>query len=145
MLRPSRPMILPFIASLGRSTSWVVVCTAYGPGEPLRRGGENAAGPVLCLEPGLLLDLAQRQPRLALGIGLDLVEQRLTRLSRAQRGDPLQLSPPAGLALPQQVGAAVETALAGVERFPATLQLVELSVQRLQPIQHPVGLRTVAA
>ena len=64
---------------------------------------------LLGLTPGLLLDPAQGKAGLAASVHLDFVEKHLACLVCAQRGDPFQFG---------------------------TLQLTELSVQRLQPIQN---------
>jgi len=87
-------------------------------GKPLRRRREDAAGALLGLAPRLLLDLAQRQARLAAGVGLDFLEQHPLRLLGCERGDPFQFSTP---------------------------QLGELRVERLQPAQDRFGSRAVAA
>ncbi len=118
MLRPSRPMILPFISSFGRLDQLGRRSHRVLPGKPLRRGGEDAARTPLGLLARLLLDLAQSQASLAPCVGLDFVEKHLARFAGAQRGDPFQLG---------------------------TLQLTKLCVQRLQPVQNQIGLRTVAA
>jgi len=115
------------------------------PGEALRRRGEDSASTALSLEPGLLLDPAQGKTRLAPSVGFDLPEQRLACLDGAQRGNPLKLVSLLGLPFLQHAGASVEITLAGIERDTTALQLVELSIQRLQPVQHQIGLRTVAA
>ena len=110
------------------------------PGEALRRSGEDAAGALLRLAPSLLLDPAQGKAGLTAGIDFDFVEQRLPRLGGAQGGDSLQLGTPAGLTILQYCAAAIEIALAGLDRFPPALQLAELCVQRLQPVQNQIWL-----
>src|ERR1700744_1650040 len=76
MLRPSRPMIRPFMSSVASWTTDPVVSAAGpGGGEPLHDHREDVAHPALGLGLGLLLDLADAPSRLVLGLILDLLEQ----------------------------------------------------------------------
>ena len=58
MLRPSRPMMRPFISSEGRCTTETVVSAAWLGGEALHRHREDRAHAPLGVALGLLLDLA---------------------------------------------------------------------------------------
>ena len=104
MLRPSRPMIRPFISSFGSSTRRVVVSLGVLGREPLHRDREDVAGAALGLALGLRLDLLQPHPGLVAGLLLDLGEQQLLGLRGAQPRDPLQLAPLDPLGLLQLLG-----------------------------------------
>ena len=131
MLRPSRPMIRPFISSLGSSTSRVVDSLECLRGEPLHGHREDVARAALGLGPGLLLDLLQAQPGLVPGLLLDLGDQQLLRLRGAEAGEPLELAPLDPLCLLELLGLLGEVALAVLERLRATLEVGALDRQRL--------------
>ena len=144
MLRPSRPMIRPFISSLGSSTRRVVLslaCLAASrciATERMLRARRSASrlvsASISCslqagLMPGLLLDVG---------------EQQLLGLRGAQPRDPLQLAPLHALGALQLLGLLGEVALAVLERLQAPLQLGVLDLQRLRLTQgallHPRDL-----
>ncbi len=144
MLRPSRPMIRPFISSLGSSTSRVVRLARVRRGQPLHRDREDAAGTALGLALRLLLDLPQAQPGLVAGLLLDLGDEQLLRLGGAEARDPLELAPLDPLGLLQLLDLLLEVALAVVERLRPALQVGALHLERLgvakRPLLHPRDL-----
>src|ERR1700750_2082422 len=84
MLRPSRPMMRPFMSSDGSWTTETVVSAAWLGG---RRCIATAA---LGVALGLLLDLADYPRRVVPGLVLDVLEQRLLGLAGAQPRDALE-------------------------------------------------------
>jgi hypothetical protein len=106
--------------------------------ETLHRHGEDRADAALGVALGLLLDGAQDLDRLVAGLVLDLLEERLLGLARADPRDALE----GALALLAQVGellllgrealdVGLEVALARVELGRAA---VERALQRLRPL-----------
>src|SRR6185437_62481 len=77
MLRPSRPMMRPFMSSEGSWTTDTVVSAAW---LAARR----------CVALGLLLDLADDPRRVVPGLVLDVLEEGLLGLAGAQAGDALE-------------------------------------------------------
>jgi hypothetical protein len=107
-------------------------------GDPLDGQGDDLAGPLLALGPGLVLDVPHHQGRLALGLVLDGGDQLGLGLDRGQPGHPLKL----GLALAVQLvdlgGPVSQGALALVELGGPVFQAVQLLVQPLLPVGQPV-------
>ena len=126
MLRPSRPMIRPFISSLGSSISRVVVSLACVPAsrpiaiERMLRARRSASRFVSS-------SIWMQDPaRLVSRILLDVGDQHLLGLGGGQPRQPLQLLA-LHLLLPLQLlGLAVEVALAVGEGALATLDVGEL-------------------
>ena len=94
MLRPSRPMIRPFISSLGSSTRRVVA-VARVPARPAAASRPRGCCARDARPPRFVscLDLLQPERRLVAGLLLDVGDQQLPRLRGAQPRDPLQLAP----------------------------------------------------
>ena len=92
MLRPSRPMMRPFMSSLGRSTTDTVVSIACSAALRwmasvticLARGGGRFAG--------LGLETLDQVRGVAPGVGLDLPEQQVLGLVGRQARHPLQFA-----------------------------------------------------
>ena len=105
MFRPSRPMIRPFISSLGRATAATVlsaVCSA--PSRWMAMEMIRARVPVGGAAR-LLLDVAHQGCGLAPGLVLDSLENLPPGILGGEPGDALQLDPlllgqPVGLSLP---------------------------------------------
>ena len=93
MLRPSRPMIRPFISSPGRCstlTTLSAVCslaTRWIASTTMCRARCSAG------RPGVGLDVADQQRGLALGLPLDRLDQLGAGRLGGEAGDPLQLAP----------------------------------------------------
>ena len=149
MLRPSRPMIRPFISSLGSSTSRVVdslECLAASrcmATERMLRARRSAS------TPGLLLDLLQPQAGLVPCLLLDLGDQQLLRLRGAQAREPLELAALHALRLLQLLDLLGQVALAVLERLQAAIEVGPLDRQRLgleqRPLLHPGDLLAPSA
>src|SRR3954454_14947889 len=93
MLRPSRPMMRPFMSSAGSWTTDTVVSAAWpaasrcmttarvlrtrwgGGGEPLHDDGEDVANAAVGVALGLLLDLAHEPRTVVADLVLELLEQ----------------------------------------------------------------------
>ena len=80
MLRPSRPMIRPFISSFGRWTTDDRVLGGVVRGDPLHRGDDDVAGLVLGLLAGASLDGAGELHGVVLGLLADGLEQHGLRV-----------------------------------------------------------------
>ena len=76
MLRPSRPMMRPFMSSEGSWTTDTVVSAAWLGGEALHRDREDRAHAALGVALGLLLDLADDAGRVVARLVLDVLEER---------------------------------------------------------------------
>ena len=123
MLRPSRPMIRPFISSFGSSISRVVVSEAWLAGEPLGRDREDVAGAAVGVALRLLLDLQERPAPHVASVVFDVGDQHLLGLADGQARQPLELAA-LDLLLPLELlGLRLEVALAVGERPLATLDL----------------------
>ena len=80
MLRPSRPMMRPFISSPG-SWTMVAVMSLFGrPASPLHGGEQNALRLLLQFLLGLLEHLAPERPDFVLALERHLLAQRLLDL-----------------------------------------------------------------
>ena len=90
MLRPSRPMIRPFMSSDGQLHDGHRRLGGVAGRQALHRDRQDRAHAALGLALGLVLDLAQDARLLVARIVLDLLEQRLPRLPRAEAGDALE-------------------------------------------------------
>ena len=149
MLRPSRPMIRPFISSEGSSTRRVVEsvddfaasrCIATARMLRARRSASAFVSSSICWRraPGALLRLL-----------LDLGDQHLLRLRRAEAGEPLELAPLDPLRLLQLLELVREVALAVLERLHPALELGPLDDERVglaqRPLLHPRDLGSPGA
>ena len=90
MLRPSRPMIRPFMSSEGSCTTETVVSAAWPAASRCMATDEDRAHAALGVALGLLLDLAHEPGRVVARLVLDLLEQRCLACAGAQAGDALQ-------------------------------------------------------
>ena len=90
--------------------------------ETLHRDREDAPRAALGLALGLLLDLHQAQARLMASLLLDLGQQQLLGLRRAEARDPLQLAPLHPLLALQLLALLGDVSLAVVQGLGATLQ-----------------------
>ena len=149
MLRPSRPMIRPFISSFGSSTRRVVVslacvaasrCIATARMLRARRSASRLVSSSISL---------QRQAGLVARLVLDVREQHLLRLRGGEPGDPLELAALARASPLQLLGLLLEVALAILERLHAALELGALDLERLglaqRPLLHPRDLLAAGA
>jgi hypothetical protein len=75
MLRPSRPMIRPFISSAGQVQHADHALRGLLAGDPLDRVDHDGAGPLLAVRLSLGLDVADEQCGVPLGPLLDRLEQ----------------------------------------------------------------------
>ena len=131
MLRPSRPMIRPFISSLGSSTSRVVLSPGVLSRKPLHRHREDVPRPALGLVSRLALDLLQPQRGLMAGLLLDVRYQDLLCLRGAQARDPLQLAPLDALGALELLGLLLDVALAILEDLKPPFDVGSLHLQGL--------------
>ena len=122
MLRPSRPMIRPFISSLGQLDQPRRRLAGVGAGEPPHRDREDVARPAIGLAPALLLDLDQRAAGLVAGVVLDVGDQQLLGLRGGQAREPLELLALDALLPLQLLGLPLEVALAILQRLLAPLE-----------------------
>ena len=76
MLRPSRPMMRPFMSSAGQLHDRDRRLGRVAGGEPLHADGEDDAHAPVGVALGLLLDLADQLRRVVAGLVLELLEQR---------------------------------------------------------------------
>ena len=90
MLRPSRPMIRPFISSPGRCSTDDHGLAGLLAGDPLDGQGDDLAGPLLAVLAGLGLDVPDDQRGLALGLVLDARDQLGLGLVGGEAGGALQ-------------------------------------------------------
>ena len=116
MLRPSRPMMRPFMSSAGSWTTDDRRLGGVAGGEALHDDGEDVAHAALGVALGLLLDLADEPGGVVADLVLELLEQELLGLRRGEPGDALER---ADVALVGLVGLAASCSrsdlLAGVE------------------------------
>ena len=90
MLRPSRPMILPFISSPGRCSTGDHGLAGLLARDPLDGERHDPPGPLFPVAAGLGLGLADDQRGLALGLVLDGGDEFGLGLLGGQPGGPLQ-------------------------------------------------------
>ena len=135
MLRPSRPMMRPFISSDGQGHDRDRRLRGVVGGDALHGGGQDAASALVALVGGVALDLAN--PMLGLGLRLvhDLLDQRLARLAGRQAADALELGELPLLQLGQPGLLLLDLALPLLEAGLAALQRLQLAVQALGAIQ----------
>ena len=93
MLRPSRPMMRPFISSLGSMTTETVVSDDVVRGRALDGHADDALGLPAGLLAGLVLDALDDVGGLDLGLVLHHPHQLLARLLGGEAGDLLELDP----------------------------------------------------
>ena len=82
MLRPSRPMMRPFMSSAGSWTTRHGGLGRVAGGEPLHDDGEDVAHAAVGVALGLLLDLADEPRGVVADLVLELLEQQLLGLRR---------------------------------------------------------------
>ncbi len=92
MLRPSRPMMRPFMSSEVSCTTETVVSARVAGGDPLHADGEDVAHAAVGVALGLLLDLAHELGGLVADLVLQLFQQQLLRLRGGHAGEPLELA-----------------------------------------------------
>ena len=93
MLRPSRPMMRPFMSSAGSWTTETVVSAAWPAASRCMATDEDVAHAAVGVALGLLLDLAHDARRIVAGLVLELLEQRSAWPAPAlQPGDALELA-----------------------------------------------------
>src|SRR3954466_791286 len=152
MLRPSRPMMRPFMSSDGSWTTETVVSAAWLAAgrriaterrrgarrrEALHRDREDRAHPALGVALGLLLDLADDPRRVVARLVLDVLEQRLLGLAGRQPRDALQRARVLLVHAVELVALLLEPsresfqlALAARQLLRAALELVRAAVER---------------
>ena len=113
--------------------------------EALNGDREDAARPPLRLAPRLLLELDEAEARLAARLALDVGEQQVLRLARAEPGDALEHATLNPLRPLQLLRLELEIALAILEHLRTTLEVGLLDSERLPLAQrlllHPRDLR----
>src|SRR5215211_1636722 len=107
-------------------------------GEPLHCDREDVPRPPLGLHFRLRLDLLQPQSRLLLGLLLDLGDQELLRLRRAQSGEAFELTALEPLRLLELLGLLRQVPLAVLEHLEAPIDVRVLDGQRLELAQGPL-------
>ena len=137
MLRPSRPMIRPFISSLGQVDDGHGVLGRVVGGDALHRGDDDLARLLLGLVAGPSLDRARQLDGVVLGLLADRLEQHALRVLRGQPGhalerDDLLLGQPGEL-----LALLLEVALAVVDLAALLLEHVGALVELLVPCQEP--------
>ena len=90
MLRPSRPMMRPFMSSAGSWTTRHRRLGRVAGGEALHDDGEDVAHAPVGVALGLLLDLADEPRRVVADLVLELLEQQLLGLRGGQAGHALE-------------------------------------------------------
>ena len=90
MLRPSRPMIRPFISSLGRLTVVTVTSEATSVASRWIVVIRTSRAFLSAREPRLLLDEIDRDLRVVARLVLEALHEQLLRLRPAESRDPLQ-------------------------------------------------------
>ncbi len=117
--------------------------------EALHRHGEDAARPALRILLRLVLEPQQAETRLLARLRLDLLDQKLLGLGRAQTRDLLQLPPLYALGSLQLVSLLLDVALSVLQRLRSALELRDLNLDRLRLAQrmllHPRDLRPPGA
>ena len=130
MLRPSRPMIRPFMSSLGSCTTLTVVSAACDAASRCMATDEDRPHAPLGVALGLLLDLAQDAAGVVARVLLDVLEQRLLGLAGADPGEALQRL----LALEAQpfdlVGVRADVLVAALQLGLAAVEVGAATVQR---------------
>ena len=97
MLRPSRPMIRPFMSSEGSGTTETVGLGDHFGSQALDGGGQDPPGPAVGLLPCLYLEVADQDHGVATAVMLDLGQQLVLGGLGVDAGDPLEFG--AGLLL----------------------------------------------
>jgi hypothetical protein len=100
-------------------------------GDPLDGQGDDLAGSLLALRPGLVLDVPDDERRFALGLVLYRGDELGLGLVRRQPGYALELLAPVGVQLVQLGGPPVEFLPALAEDLGAVLDALELLVEPL--------------
>ncbi len=92
MLRPSRPMMRPFMSSEGSGTTDTVDSDTTSAAKPLHRGGQDPPAPPIGLLACLHLEVSHQHHGLAAGLVLDLPKQLFLGGSGIEAGDTLQMA-----------------------------------------------------
>ena len=137
MLRPSRPMIRPFISSFGQVHDRHGVLRGVVRGDPLHRGQDDVARLLGGLLAGPPLDRAGELDGVVLGLLADGLEEHALGVLGGHAADALEGDDPLLVELLQLVAALVELDLL-LEELPVALlehvrALVELLVAGVQP------------
>ena len=127
MLRPSLPMMRPFISSLGSSMKLTVDSTTFVDADPFRRLNDQVQRLAVGLFTRLLFDATGDRGPLGSGVLLDRRNQRTLGLVRRHPGHLLQR----GLGLLQDLRGAL---LVGFGLLLEALQLLALILQPLAPL-----------
>ena len=90
MLRPSRPMMRPFMSSEGSGTTETVVSATWLAAVRWMRQREDVAGAAVGLVLGLFFDRAHQLRHVVAGVVFGLLQQHLLGLRAGQAGDALE-------------------------------------------------------
>ena len=136
MLRPSRPMMRPFISSFGRLTTVIVASLVWSAGDALHDGGQDAARALVALLGGVALDLAHAMLRLGLRLVLDLADQA-SGAPRPRSARRRARARPAGAAAARPAGRRSTSSSARAFRASRlrSLERRRLAIERLLPVQ----------
>ena len=135
MLRPSRPMMRPFISSDGSETTVTVASEVWSAAMRCMTVVRMRRARSLALVGGMALDLAHAMLRLGLRLVHDLLDQGLARLAGGETADPLQLRDLPLLQRHQADLLLLDLALPLLEAGLAALERLQLVVQALRPIE----------
>ena len=136
MLRPSRPMMRPFMSSDGSSTSDTGRLRGVACRHPLQRFGDEVARPALRVGMRLLLELAHHPRQLVANELLRALEQLLLRLAGRQVRDLLERAQLLVLGRLQLLLELAYVRLAVGEPLLSPLQLAQLAVDLLLLREH---------
>ena len=138
MLRPSRPMMRPFMSSDGSSTTVTVRLSGVARGHPLERVGDEVPGSALRLGARLLLEHPDAPGEIVADELLAPLEQVRLRVLLAHARDPLELGLLALLCLLHLVLELAQMRLAVGEALVAARELDELLLDLLLLREHPL-------
>ena len=133
MLRPSRPMMRPFISSLGRWTTADGVLGRVVRGDALHRGDDDLAGLVVGLLAGAALDRPGELDGVVLGLLADGLEQDPLGVLGGQAGDALEGGDALLAEAPELLALVLDVALAVVDLAALLLEHVRPLVELLVP------------
>ena len=135
MLRPSRPMMRPFISSLGSWTDGHGHLCRVVNHHALDGGDDDVACLVLGLFLGLALDGACEANRVVLGVDAHLLEEDLLRLVLRHLGDSLERGDLLGTSAGELFLGLIELSFAGDQLAVALLEHVGALVQLLVALE----------
>ena len=135
MLRPSRPMMRPFMSSEGRWTTDTVVSATWLAAVRWIRQREDVAGAAVGLAARLFFDLAHQLGHLVARLVLGLLEQHVLGLRGAEPGDALELDHGLVVRDLQVVGDALGVGVAVAQRLLAAVLLRGARVELLVALQ----------